>query len=212
MKSTNYTAEIKNRILSLGPGSVVTPSDFKDIANGEVAKKVLLRLEKSQEIRRLMRGVYEYPRHSKLLKESVAPDPNKVAKALARNYGWSIIPSGNTALNMLGLSTQVPATWTYVSDGPYKKYAFENITLVFKHITNKEISNLDPTSALVIQAFKALGNRDTDQAVEILRKNLSAEQKNKMLAESQYATGWIYEEIKKINMGVEGDAGNCTSK
>lgn len=212
MKSTNYTAEIRNRILSLGPGAVVTPSDFKDIANGEVAKKVLLRLKKSQEIRRLMRGVYEYPIHSELLKESVAPDPNKVAKALARNYGWSIIPSGNTALNMLGLSTQVPATWTYVSDGPYKKYVLENITLVFKHITNKEISNLDPTSALVIQAFKALGNRNTDQAVEILRKNLTTEQKSKMLTETQYATGWIYEEIKKINMGVEGDVGNCTSK
>jgi hypothetical protein len=34
----------------------------------------------------------------------VAAAPRAVAKALARNYRWTIAPCGDTALNLLGLS------------------------------------------------------------------------------------------------------------
>lgn len=46
-------------------------------------------------------------------------------KAIARKYNWTIAPSGNTALNLLGLSTQVPSKWKYVSYG----FSFGNIVI-----------------------------------------------------------------------------------
>lgn len=56
-----------------------------------------------------MRGVFYCPRYSKLIDEFEAPSPDKVAKILARKFSWSIATCGDTALNQLGLSTQVPA-------------------------------------------------------------------------------------------------------
>ena len=72
--------------------------------------------------------------------ENVAADPD--AKALARCYHWTIAPCGDTALNMLGLSTQVTAVWSYISDGPYKNYGWDKTKIEFKHRINKEVTSL----------------------------------------------------------------------
>ena len=95
--------------------TIFVPSDFKDIAERNAIKMALSRLCDEQIIRRVMRGIYECPEFSNLLQEFVAPAPDKIAQALARNYGWTIVPCGDTALNLLGLSTQVPNVWCPMS-------------------------------------------------------------------------------------------------
>ena len=129
----------------------------------------------------------------------IAPAPDAVAHALARNFGWTIVPCGDTALYFLGLSTQVSAQWSYVSDGAYKEYFFYDTTLKFKRTTNKEISKLSPKTALVIQALKALGKENiTDETIEKIQSQTTAVERKAMLKEAQYATAWIYEVIKRI--------------
>ena len=200
MKREKYLSVIKNRIVSSQYGSVFVLSDFMDIANRETAKKALQRLCNDKIIRRIMRGVYYYPEYSNFLNEHVAPSPNEVAKAIARNYGWTITPFGDTALNILGLSSQVPATWVYVSDGTYKKYSINTIKLQFKKTTNKEISGLSPKTALIIQALKALGQENVNQdVIDNISNRLTDKEKEKLFTESQYSTSWIYETIKEIS-------------
>ena len=191
--------KIEEKIKESTPGTVFITADFTDMASSDAANRTLLRMVDAGVIRRIMRGVYEYPEYNDFLKEYVAPSPDKVAHALARNCGWTIVPSGDTALNMLGLSTQVPATWLYVSDGPYKEYSFDSITLKYKHTTNKEISKISYKTALVIQALKSLGkDRMTDNIVSSIAKTLSKQEKHVMLKEAKYATAWIYDTIKLI--------------
>ncbi len=146
-----------------------------------------------------MRGVYDYPEYSNFLDEYIAPSPNDVAQAIARNYGWTIVPFGDTALNLLGLSTQVPAIWVYVSDGAYKKYEFNSVKLSFKKTTNKELTGLSSKTALIIQALKALGKENVDKkVVKIISKKLTMKEKQNLLIESKYSTSWIYEALKEI--------------
>lgn len=198
MRRPNYLAEIKNRIVSGAKGTIVVPADFIDIAERTAVKMALSRLEEEKLIRRIMRGVYEYPEYSSFLQEYIAPDPHKVAQALARNFGWTIVPCGNTALNLLGLSMQVPAVWSYVSDGPYKTYNFDTVMLRFKHSANKEFNGISLKSALVVQALKTLGSKKVGEAIPSLIITLTPEEKTKLLSETQYSTSWIYEAIKKI--------------
>jgi hypothetical protein len=199
MQRPDFSDQIKSRINSSEPGSVYITSDFFDIAETQAVNKALSRLEQSGFIRRIMRGVYEYPEYSGFLGENIAPDPDKVAQALARNYGWSISPCGDTALNRLGLSTQIPSVWQYVSDGPYKEYRYDNVKIRFRHRTNREISGLSPKTSLIIQALKTLGkDRITDDALSKLSSILSDEDKSTMLREARQATVWIYEAIKSV--------------
>ena len=146
-----------------------------------------------------MRGVYDRPEYNNFLGEYVEPVPDKVAHALARNFGWTIVPCGDTALNMLGLSTQVPAVWLYVSDGTYKEYTYNNTTIQFKRTTNKEISKISYKTALVIQALKALGkDKITDEMIKKIKVATSKEERTAMFNEAKYATAWIYDIIKDI--------------
>lgn len=159
---TSY-AKISEIISQAKPEGVFIASDFSHIAPINTVRQCLSRLEKSQQIVRIMRGVYYQPAYSELLQEYEAPSPHHVAMALARKFGWTIAPSGAAALNMLGLSTQVPAHWSFVSDGPYRSFSFGNITIEFMHCSSKEISGTSPKTALVIQAIKALGKENIER-------------------------------------------------
>lgn len=97
-------------------GSVFIPSDFFDVAEAVKINMCLDRLEEASDLRHIMRGVYAKPCYSKLLNKDIPPRFDDIAKAIARNYGWTIVSSGDTALNVLGLSTQVPAVWLYVKE------------------------------------------------------------------------------------------------
>lgn len=199
MQREKYTETIKKRIEKAEYGSVFILSDFSDIAETSAVRKAITRLENDGMIKRIIRGVYYKPEYNELLNEAVAPSPDKVAHAIARNFGWTIVPCGDTALNLLGLSTQVPSQWVYVSDGAYKEYSYDNTTISFKKTTNKEISKVSYKTALTIQALKAFGKENiTDVVIDRLRKVLTDKEKENMFIEAKSATTWVYELIKEI--------------
>lgn len=194
-----YMQEIRERILSAEEGSVFSTSDFADIADTNTVRSALYRLIQDGILRRILNGVYEKPKYSKLLDEYVAADPEAVANALARSYHWTIAPCGNTALNLLGLSTQVTAVWSYISDGPYKIYEWNSTNLEFKHRTNKEITGLSYMTSLVIQALKTLGKSNvTPEVIQMLSEKLTDKDKQACLKEATESTDWVYDTIRQI--------------
>ena len=194
-----YMQTIRARILAAEDGAVFVAPDFADIADTATIRQGLKRLYQSGIIRRIIRGIYEKPKYSKLLDEYVAADPDAVAKALARCYHWTIAPCGNTALNLLGLSTQVTAVWSYISDGPYKTYEWNSTKLEFKHRTNKEITGLSYMTSLVIQALKTLGRTNvTPEIIQTLSEKLSEDEKQACLKEATESTDWVYDTIRKM--------------
>ena len=200
--NNGYTEQIRDRIINAPEGSVFVNSDFADIADNNTIKQSINRLIQEGVLRRVIRGVFDKPKFSKLLGEDVATDPDAVAKALARCYHWTIAPCGDTALNMLGLSTQVTAVWSYISDGPYKTYEWDKTKIEFKHRTNKEVTGLSSMTILVIQALKTLGKEHVDEkTIRVLSRRLNEKEKAALLAEGAEATDWIYAVIKEICKG-----------
>lgn len=197
--ANGYMSGIRERVLSAEDGTVFVTSDFGDIADTNTIRQSIYRLVNDGTLRRILKGVYEKPKYSKLLEEYVAADPDAVAKALARSYHWTIAPCGNTALNLLGLSTQVTTVWSYISDGPYKIYEWNSTKLEFKHRTNKEITGLSYMTSLVIQALKTLGRTNvTSDIIKTLSEKLSDDEKQACLKEAAESTDWVYDTIRKI--------------
>lgn len=198
MASGIYT-EIKKRIALAEPGTVFLTSDFMDIVNATTARKYLGRQVEERNIRRVLDGVYEKPIYSKLLKEYIPANPDTIAYAIARSFCWTIAPCGDVALNKLGLSTQVPIVWSYISDGPYRKFSWDNITLSFKHRANRKISFMSETTILVVEALKTLGKDRIDDSIILrLRNRLPEAEKKKMLEEATGVSEWIYAVIRKV--------------
>ena len=173
MEDDSKISLIKKRIDEAPFGSAFVTSDFTDLAEYETAKKTISRF--------------------------ADPIPDQIAHAIARNYNWTISASGNTALNQLGLSTQVPADWSYISSGPYKKYTFGNITLTFSHRSNSQMIGMSEKTLLLIQALKAIGQGNVNDAeIKLIRKRLSSDECQNILSESRHTISWIYEVIKEI--------------
>ena len=101
MKRPDYLNQIRGNIERAEAGSVFVSTDFTDITDKKTVNMGLIRLADEGLIKKILFGVYYKPEFSELLGETVAPSPNKVAHALARNFGWTIFPCGDTALNLL---------------------------------------------------------------------------------------------------------------
>ncbi len=191
--------DIINSIYGHGRGWVFSPNDFVAITPRSNIRIILHRLTNAGTVRRIMRGLYDYPRKSKYAEGFLSPDPEQVAQALARKFRWRIHPSGETALNFLGLSTQVPAQYLYQSDGPTRTFKWDGGKLSFKHTRRKDLAELSPKSALVVSALKALGKERIDNKVlGTLRRKISINEKKALLKETRFITGWIYDTLLKI--------------
>lgn len=196
---TMYKDKIKKRIEGMDNGSVIIISDFLDIANYDATKNALSKLEKEKELIRILRGVYKKPNYNKKLQAEIPAKPNEVAKAIAENNNWKIIPKGDSALNYLGLTTQVPAVYMYISDGPSKTYQYEKFKIKFYKRSNKYISGMSEKTALVIECLKTLGvDQIGEKERKIIFEKLSENEKKDLAIEGKQTTRWINEEIVKI--------------
>jgi hypothetical protein len=190
---------IVDRLRRQGRGKVFTPKDFLDVGGREAVDQALSRLARTETVQRLGRGLYFYPKTNKRLGIAVPPDVDEIADALARQTGSRIAPSGATAANRLGLSTQVPARPVYLTDGRSRQVRVGNFVVVLKHVSPKELPVGNRTSATVLQALRHLGKDAVDATVvSRVRKALSPRDRSRLLRDARYTTDWIAEVVRQI--------------
>ena len=197
--------KILSRIYGRGRGWAFTKTDFVAGFGEANIHQALSSLARAGTIRRVCRGVYDYPRYSELLGQPLSPDVDQVARALARKFNWRIQPSGDAALNLLGLSTQVPGRWVYLSDGPARSYTLDadgKQVLAFKKAALKEIGFRHRESGLLVHALKALGKARVDSGViDKLRRRIAPNQCPRILEDTRTVPSWILQIIKQVCEG-----------
>jgi len=195
----NTREQIERRITDAGPGYVFTRKDFQDVSSTGSIGQILSRLEKDGIIRRIGRGLFDYPKINPALGGELSPDIDQAARAIARKFRWSILPYGNLAANRLGLSQQVPAKFIYLSNGPTRQVRIDKRVIHFKHARPKEIYADSAISGLVVQALRNMGKDNVgDDIVAHLRQKLSAEDKKELLNNIHFSAEWIYEIVQRI--------------
>jgi len=191
--------KIVSRIYGKGRDWTFSQSDFAGLGSRAAIDKSLQRLVAKGTIRRVIRGIYYYPKYSELLKTTLSPDVHQVALALARKFRWNIQPMGMAALNALGLSTQVQARYGYMSDGPTRQYRIGKSDLFFLHTAFRDSGFKLPVSSLLVEGLKVLGPDRVDQkTIDKLRRTVSADEKPKILKDTRTAVAWVRDVILKI--------------
>lgn len=122
MRTQSLGERILTRIDEMKQDACFSRSEFADLGSREAISQVLSRLERKGVLGSPLHGYYFKAKYSEFLKEWVCADMGELAEAIVRNSGWVILPCGDILLNQLGLSTQVPYVWSYVSTGPYGNY------------------------------------------------------------------------------------------
>lgn len=187
---------IENKIKSMKRGSVLFPSNFDDIGNVEVVKKSLLRLENKKFLVRLAHGIYLYPKQDKLL-GVLYPTIEEIAIAIAERDKARIIPTGTTALNKLGLSTQIPMNIVFLTDGAPRSILVGKRIIKLKRTSPKNLAVKGEITSLIIQALKEIGKDNvTAGQLEKIKIHLEKEKQEIIAHDTKLAPVWISKIMK----------------
>jgi hypothetical protein len=190
--------KVLSRIYGRGRGTAVIPSDFLDLGSRAAVDKALSRLAARGVIRRVRRGIYEYPKVSKRL-GPMSPSLPEVAKAVARKQGAQLQTSGARNANALGLSPQVPAQATYLTSGRSTKIKVGHQNLSLKHVVPARVIRSGSTATAVIEALRFLGKQGvTDDTIRKLSRTLSKADKKALLNARRRAPAWMHPFFERI--------------
>src|SRR5277367_1602694 len=180
------------RIRGKGRGSVHVPRDFLDLGSREAVDLAMHRLARKGTIRRLARGVYDFPKEHPVL-GLLAPTADAVAHALAGRDRTRLQPAGAYAANALGLSEQVPAKAVFLTDGPSRTVRIGPTTIQLRRTTPRNMAAAGRLSGLVIQAFRELGKEHvTPGRIEHLKRTLPADKRRELLKDLTLAPAWMH--------------------
>ncbi|UXN59095.1 type IV toxin-antitoxin system AbiEi family antitoxin domain-containing protein [Phyllobacterium zundukense] len=191
------------RARSGGRGGVFTPSDFLNIAGRAAVDQALSRLVKSGKLRRLARGLYDFPKvHPQL--GPLSPTPDDVAQALARETGSLVQIAGARAANALGLSTQVPAKSTYLTDGPSRRVVLGRRVVDLRHASPKHLIAPGSAAGTVVQALRHVGAVRAADVAQIASRRLSASDKKTLASNAIQAPAWMRPTLVSIANAASG--------
>jgi hypothetical protein len=199
----NTESKILVKIKKARRGSLFFTDNFAAFGSLKTVSKALERLVKSGEIARVSAGIFVRPQKDDIIGK-VMPDIEDIVKAIARRDKARIVPTGDYALNRLGLSTQVPMNIVYLTDGTARKIKIGNYTIVFKKVAPKNVATIGEISRLVIQALKTIGKENvTDSEIKHIQTVLQNEKTAHLEYDIRLAPIWIREImnplIKKSN-------------
>jgi len=200
MNKEGYIEEsrtLKSRIKALPDDSVLFRSDYPEY-HSEFVGSTLAELAESGVLFKMAQGIYVKPRKSRF--GLVLPSIEKIVQAIAMRDNAEVLPSGTTALNALGLSTQIPMNYSYLTSGSERTIKLANRQVVLKRGVPKNFCYKTRLIALLTQALRALKQENVgDSELQIIRELINKETDKKNLAKDVDAMpGWMKRIIKPM--------------
>jgi hypothetical protein len=201
--ATSVSDRIMRRARATGRGGVFTPTDFLDVAARAAVDQALSRMAKAGKLRRLARGLYDFPKvHPKL--GALSPAPDDVARALARETGSQAQIAGAHAANALGLSMQVPAKSLYLTDGPSRRIVLGKRVVDLRHASPKHLIAPGSPAGTVVQALRHVGPMRAADVAQIATRRLSTSDKRVLASNAVRAPAWMRPTLISIGGSMSG--------
>ena len=180
MNAERHNITLRERIEALPEDSVLFRSDFPEY-HSEFVGGTLAELTQEGMLVKLAQGVYAKPRRSRF--GLVLPSVDKIVQAIAARDNAEVLPSGMTALNVLGLSTQVPMKYSYLTTGSERIIKLENQEIRLKRGVPKNFCYETKLIALLVQALKTLKQPNVgEEELQVIRSLISREPDRSALA------------------------------
>ena len=148
---------IKSRIQTAQNGTLFFNNSFLEF-DDEYVGQILSDLAKDGIIHHLSRGVYLKTEETRF--GLVYPPIEDIATAIARRDNAQVIPTGATAQNILGLSTQVPMNAVFLTSGSARMIKLGSRTITFRRAVPKNFAVQGRYTSLIVQALKSIGEEN----------------------------------------------------
>ena len=181
---------IKERISSAENGTLLFNNSFPEY-DDEYVGKILSDLVRSGYLYHLSRGVYLKTERTRF--GLVYPPVSAIASAIAERDKSQILPTGATALNLLGLSTQMPMNPVFLTSGSARKITIDGRTITFKRAVPKNFAIKGRKRSLIVQALKYIGENNITEEDRLNISNLICQDKDvdNLSDDLQMMPSWI---------------------
>jgi hypothetical protein len=182
-------------------GKEYFPADFATYGESKAVSKALMNLVNKQILIKLAKGIYYYPKIDKKIGLGILyPSLDSVAEAIARRDKARIAPTGLYTLNRLGLSTQVPANFVFLTDGSPRQIRVGNGKgILFKHTAPKNLAFKNDLAMLITFALKEITQEKlTDEHLDRLKYVLKQTPKEQIMQDAKLMPEWIKKLILKL--------------
>ncbi len=191
---------IRDRIKNIKAGELFTISDFEDVDNDNLVTRTLSRMQNEGAIVRVATGIYMNPKRTQF--GILYPTLDQIAQKIAERDRAQIMPTGDTALNILGFSTQVPMNAVYITNGAKRKVKVGERNIIFKNVIQKNFQFKGKLLPLIIIALKELGESRVTNEIKNKIINLISESKTDerttMMHDLYLSPVWIKELLLPI--------------
>ena len=188
---------LRQRIESMSEGCILFRSDFPEY-HTEFVGSVLSELTDEGVLVKIAHGIYAKPRNSRF--GVLLPSIDNVVQAIAVRDNADLLPSGVVALNALGLSTQVPVIYTYLTSGSERTIQLSNTQVILKRGVPKNFCYRTRLISLLVQALKALKKENvSEEVVNTIRQLVKKETDKATLAEDvDMMPAWMKRIVKPM--------------
>ncbi len=193
------TKKIERVIQSRKKGQIFFVNDFIKYGDYDAVRKTLQRMAQRKKLIRLATGIYYYPKTDKQL-GILYPSVDTIAKAIAKRDKARIVPAGNYALYLLGLTNQIPTNVVFLTDGSARKIKIKNQQIVFKKTSPRNLLPKNKLVNLIIQSLKTLNQTNVNKNhLKIIEKHIkNSKQATQIKKEINVAPVWIRKLVTDI--------------
>ena len=193
--------KIYSKIRKCGRGMLFSSVDFTSMGEPKSILKALERMTNAGKIVRVARGIYCYPKIDKVMGLGVIyPTFEEIAQYIAKRDKARIVPTRDYALNVLGLSTQVPANVVYLTDGSPRTISLNSGRgIKFIKTAPKNLAFNNKLAMLLTFALKEIGEGNiTETQKQHIANLLKNEEKSDIEKDFPLMPAWIQQLILKI--------------
>lgn len=193
----NDNNTLRQRIETMPEDSILFRSDFPEY-HSEFVGGTLAELATEGVLTKIAQGIYVKPRKSRF--GEVLPTVDKLVQAIAARDNAEVLPSGMTALNILGLSTQVPMNYTYLTTGSERTVKLANRQVILKRGVPKNFCYETRLIALLVQALRALKqeNVNSEEMQTIRSLVLKEPDKDSLMRDVDMMPAWMKRIVKPM--------------
>lgn len=178
---------------SLPEATPLCPGALLHLGKRASVDQALSRLSRSGRLIRISHGVYMRPIKTRFGFRN--PSIGKVIAALSKLWGETIVPSGGSAANRLGLTTQNPVRMVYLTSGPTRRLRFGTHSVDLRHSPRWQLTAPDRKAGEVIRALAWLGPAEVEESLDAVLPELSEYELDELATARAIMPHWLAESV-----------------
>lgn len=183
------TESILEETATLPEGTPITAKMLLRLGSRAALDQALSRLVRRGKLLRAGRGVYVAPVSSRF--GSRAPSAQKVVEELSVRRGETIAPSGASAANALGLTTQVPTRMVYLTSGRSRKITLGKQIVHLQHAPAWQLTLAKEPAGEIIRALAWAGPGRVSQALREIEAKVPRSEFQRISQQSSLLPMWM---------------------